>query len=652
MTAKLSGAPRPPSFFVYLLAAGVVASGGACTWSPKAAGTQTGASGSSGGTSGGSSTAGTTGTAGTTPPLPQFASLRIEPPTASVSVQPGSPATQTFKAFGKTAAGDEQEITSDASWWVDRPLLVPSLSAGIATTTDTVGGVAQVHVTVGVATAAATLSIKLTAANLATGAGATPALPAAPAQAFKGAGDPTRAPQLVYPNDGVLFPPNLNGVEVHFRPGSTANTLFEIAFQNAGTDVRVYTRCVPLGDGCLYAPDASVWRQVAETNRGGDFVTVSVRGTDDAGGGVGTSASLKVAFTKDDLRGGLYYWTTTLKSIMRWDFASTTQTAAETVVSPADGDGTTCVGCHALSRDGSRMVASLGGQSDGRILLWDIAKKTAMAKPFTQQRSQFESWNSTGTAFVGVYTDNHPKQSGPSNLLLFDGLTALMMGQIDLGGLRADHPDWSRDERRIAFTSVDTVGSYTDQKPQKSGLAYIERADTGWSAPMTLVPYTPGKNRYYPAISPTNDFVVFNESTCPASGSNDQCDGDTDATATLWSVPLPPGSAQPTMLTAANAPGVADGKNTVLTNTYAKWSPFVFQRDEMHSVLWATFSSKRRYGLHPANGNLYIWMFAADPGATSTGRDPSSAAFCLPFQALDTSNHIAQWTERAIPIVP
>ena len=100
----------------------------------------------------------------------------------------------------------------------------------------------------------------------------------------------------------------------------------------------------------------------------------------------------------------------------------------------------------------------------------------------------------------------------------------------------------------------------------------------------------------------------------------------------------------------ANAPGVADNGNTVLTNTYAKWSPFIFQLDEMHKVLWATFSSKRRYGLSTRdNGNLYIWMFAVDPGAASGAGDPSYAAFCLPFQALDTSNHIAQWTEAGRP---
>ena len=643
MTATRSGVTRPiRSLFV------IVSLASACTFSPKPAGSV--ASGS-GGTSG---NAGSTGAGGgvAPPPLAGIVSLRIDPLSATVSVQPGMPAMQAYRAFGKSAGGAEEDVTAKVTWSVDRPLLVPKIAAGVATTSDTVGGVVAVRATTATVGASASLTIKISSTNVATGMGATPALPATPAQPFGGPADTTRAPQLVYPNDGVLLPPNLNGVEVHYRPGSTSNTLFEIAFANANTDVRVYTRCVTLEDGCVYRPEAGVWQQVAETNRGTGSVTVTVRGTDDMGVGVGQSASLKMSFSKDDVKGGLYYWTTTLKSIERWDFGSTTQTAAETVVSPADGDGTTCVGCHAISHDGTRMVATLGGQNDGRILLWDIGMKTAMAKPFMQQHSQFESWNPAGTMFVGMYTDNHANHSGPSNLLLFDGTTALMMGQIDVGGLRADHPDWSRDDQHIVFTSVDTAGSYTDQRPQKSGLAYIERSGTGWSAPMTFLPYVAGKNRYYPAVSPTNDFVVFNESTCPAGGSDDSCDADTDPTATLYSMPLPPGTATPTLLASANAPGVNDGTNTVLTNTYAKWSPFVFQLDEMHKVLWATFSSKRRYGLYKDNGNLYIWMFAVDPGAASGAGDPSYAAFCLPFQALDTSNHIAQWTEQAVPIIP
>jgi hypothetical protein len=582
--------------------------------------------------------------------LPAITSLRIEPPLATVTVQMGVPAMQQFRAFGKMADGTETDVSTRITWTVNRRTLVPSIVNGLAQTSATAGGAVNVFAQNGSTSGSATLMIRFSAVNLVAGGGNVPPLPADPGHSFASTSDDTRAPQLVYPNDGVLVPPNLNGIEVHYRRGSAMNALFEIAFASESTDVRVYTRCEPLEDGCVYRPDATVWRQIAETNRGLSGVTVNVRGTDDAGTGVGKSAAVKLTFSKDDVRGGLYYWSTTLKSILRWDFGSTSQTAAETVVSPGDGDGSTCVGCHSLSRDGFKLVATLGGQNDGRILLWDIANKVAFAKPFSQQRSQFESWNPDGTQFVGMYGDK--AHTGPSNLMMFDGTTALKTGEIDLGGLRADHPDWSADGNRIVFTSVDTAGTYTDQKPQKSGLAYIDKTAAGWGAPVSLLPAVSGKNRYYPAIAPTNTLLLFNESSCGTGGSGPDCDADTDPSAMLWSMPLPAGAtASPVALTRANAPGVNDAGKTNLTNTYPKWSPFIFQLDEFNKVLWATFSSTRRYGLYPDRSMLYIWMVAVNP-SQAAGGDPSSTAFCLPFQALDTSNHIAQWTTAAVPIIP
>ena len=35
----------------------------------------------------------------------------------------------------------------------------------------------------------------------------------------------TRSPQLVYPNNGVMLPPNIQSLEVHWKPGAAANTL-------------------------------------------------------------------------------------------------------------------------------------------------------------------------------------------------------------------------------------------------------------------------------------------------------------------------------------------------------------------------------------------------------------------------------------------
>ena len=51
------------------------------------------------------------------------------------------------------------------------------------------------------------------------------------------------------------------------------------------------------------------------------------------------------------------------------------------------------------------MVVSANGQGDGRLLLWDIANNKALQPYPLAQRSQFESWNSDGTQFVGVYGD-------------------------------------------------------------------------------------------------------------------------------------------------------------------------------------------------------------------------------------------------------
>ena len=63
-------------------------------------------------------------------------------------------------------------------------------------------------------------------------------------------------------------------------------------------------------------------------------------------------------FSKDLVTGGLYYWTTSGQTaIMRYDFGSTTQVAAEKFVGP-EVAGNGCIGCHALSHDGKKIVLS------------------------------------------------------------------------------------------------------------------------------------------------------------------------------------------------------------------------------------------------------------------------------------------------------
>ena len=185
----------------------------------------------------------------------------------------------------------------------------------------------------------------------------------------------------MYPNDGVLLPPNLRLLEVHFLPGAN-NTLFEIAFENALTDVKVYTRCtLPMNGGCIYTPDATrVDMDRGHQPRRRRRHRARARGTDDAGTGVGTSSDIT---HRVQLRGRSRAASTTgrrraARPATRRSCASTsatsTQTTAERFVGPEQAGGK-CVGCHALSRDGKKMVAAAGGWDVEDSLLVDVGDR-------------------------------------------------------------------------------------------------------------------------------------------------------------------------------------------------------------------------------------------------------------------------------------
>jgi hypothetical protein len=464
----------------------------------------------------------------------------------------------------------------------------------------------------------------------------------------------------VYPNDGVLVPPNLRLLEIHFKPGPAANTLFEISFHNDLTDIAVYTRClVPLNGGCIYTPDATVWQWIAETNRGGDSVTARVRATDDAGTGVGTSADLSVAFSLENVRGGIYYWkagATGATGIMRYDFGNVAQLAAEPFVGPEQAGGK-CVGCHALSRDGTKMVAAAGGWDVEDSLLVDVGTAKRVATP---AKAAFASWNPTGTAYVGVFSY---AGAATYDLMLFDGASGALTGTIDVGATATQatsHPDWSADGKNIAFvraTAPDTSG-VNNQRFFGGAIQLVGDQGGGtFGAPVTVVPAAAGKNRYYPSFAPDSKLLAFNESTCPSGSTHKDCNADSDPSAKIFVVP-PQAGATPIALAHANAAGKTD-VTAALTNSWPKWAPFEFQRTATAGtrLVWLTFSSSRNYGLRrapagtvsteAASGTL-LWMVAIDPDKAAAGEDPSYAAFCLPFQDVTSSNHIAQWTEEVV----
>jgi hypothetical protein len=432
--------------------------------------------------------------------------------------------------------------------------------------------------------------------------------------------------------------------------------------------VRVYLRChlpsgftLPAGvaRGCIYTPSAEVWGFLSRTNRGGEPVRLTLRATGNDGGTVGVSEPLSIQFARTELKGALYYWTTSSGTgIVRYDFAAEPGQTASMVLSRSNiQTSVSCVGCHALSRNGKKLVAEVNGQNDGRLALVDLSTfdSTKDKVPLAlsgAKLSIFESWNPTGTQFVGVYGDSGATRF---NLLLYNGDTAALEGEIAGTGTStnpANHPDWSADGKKIAYTYVG--GKNTLQRMYRGSIRMVTALEGGgWSAPVTVVPAQNGRNRYYPAISPDSTFLVYNESICPSGTQHRDCNADSDPSAKMWAAKLG-ANATPVRLARADAPGIMDNGETNLTNSYPKWSPFVTRGigGDSSRLMWLTTSSSRMYGLRgPPSGSAenpkgtLLWMAAVDPDKLEAGEDPSYPAFALPFQDLSTSNHIAQWAE-------
>lgn len=546
--------------------------------------------------------------------------LRIEPADHEALLTGTAPVVIDYRAFLLQSDGHEREVTTEATWSSTVTTLGSFTRAQFTSAIDR-GGRTNIIAQLGSMRGVTSLTLRLASVIIVSGT------PADAPTRFGGAADPGLAPELVYPDDGTVVPPNLQELEIHFRaPGAD---LFELAFQASAFDLKVYFTCPEtVGGGCIYTPDAAVWDTIATAARGTGVTTYTLRGTN-AGGGVGTSAARAITFTEENITGGLYYWNAGGGSIMRYDFGIR-GARPETFLDKARTGAGLCVGCHSLARNGTRISVGLDFPTT-TFQVYDIGTRARVFSlaggGFFPSEPCFASFSPDATQIA---------TSASTGIDIRDAATGTILTPM-IGGAGATHPDWSPLGDRIVVTK--------SAEPSPGGLIYdamgvvsgsiseLVRDASGVWTEQPLLARAGTENNFYPAYSPDAEWVVFNRSpsnTNSAGGSSDTIAGVPDAE--IWVVATDHSGL--TMQLAA-AGGYGD--------TWVKWDPTSYL-DQGRTLFWLTWSSRRAYGLRYAeDAKVQLWMTAFDPAAARAGGEPSSPAFRLPFQDIASGNHVAQW---------
>ena len=546
--------------------------------------------------------------------------LLVEPPDLMVTIVNGQAVTQAYTATYIAPNGDKQDVTAETTFQIDASY--GAFSGDTVSVSGQGAGPTKVYAIAAAANGETTLTVFVKQAII------DPTAPANAEGLFTAATEnPALAPSIVYPLDHILVPPNLGQFDVHWQntATSTANNLFQVTMANQYIDVRLYTAGLdpqnPQPFWTLFQP--MTWSPIASSRQQLDL---KVAGLNTAAPATkGTTAAQKVDVTNENAQGGIYYWTTSPEaSIWRYDVAKPTQPPE--AYFPAASRPSGCMGCHSLSRDGTKIAMTLDS-AFGRGAIFNVADR-APTNDFivTPIVWDFATFDSKATKLLTV-------ENGEMRLRDLAGALLLPNVIPNLVGPFATHPEISPDDTRLVNVEFTGGADYS-----ASGGTIVTRTfDTTtntFGAPTVLVPITPtDESNFYPSYSPDGQWIVF---TRTSGGSYN------DGSAQTWVVKAD-GSQPPVQLSIANLGGG-------LTNSWARWVPFAQTFGASNEqMFYLTFSTKRPFGVRlPAGDRPQIWMTPFFPARAAAGQDPSGPAFRVPFQSVDAANHIAQWTQAVV----
>jgi hypothetical protein len=456
------------------------------------------------------------------------------------------------------------------------------------------------------------------------------------AETFEGAtphepgSDAEREPAIVYPSHETMFPINVSRIRHDWSDGGS--DLFELRFAGPNTTVTVYTASL------TWTPTEEQWDWIAESNRGSEVLfTVSGLATaspEDAW----SSAPITLLFSDAAVEGAIYYWSTGTKGIMR---ATVSNPIPEKFYTdPAATDSETCVACHTLSRDGTRLAVGYNGERLREVSVPDretIVPTGAMPMPEPMPGMMKPPKGMMGEGMASAWTTFSP--DGEMLLVAANGILTLIdsdtgetigdgAGVVPIpDGTVATHPDWAATGDRVAI-ALGTKGG--NKEVEAGSIAILSYDDGAWGeAEVVIASASAADNNFFPVWSPDSKYLAY----VHAEGKSKDA-----VTAELRLLDVESGDVVSMVRLnqrVNNEDGVLDVGNSMPT-----WAP-----STKAGTFWLAFSSLRAYSVvRPVDDKEdQIWIAAVDPGA----EDPGYAGFWAPFQSTEEGNHRAFWTHAS-----
>jgi hypothetical protein len=607
---------RTPLFFAaaaaVLLSAGLYGACGGGGNETTTAATSTGTPGGSGGAGGAGGEMGSGGTIFTDGGVAQFESIVIEPQSPVIEIVNGViPAPVTFQALGVTASGDKVPV-SGGSWSFDRfDVASVNTASGALTPTGFVGGIGTVtYKDPSQLSATTNVTVKLRYISDPAGLGPT----SKPAFDVAAANDPAMA--LLYPYNKTVFPRGLAGPTVQWNGGNPGD-IYYIRASSPTFLFEGYSQVPPPSRYDFPKDSADIWKKLTDSTTGD--IAFTVQRFD------GAVAYLPVAQTwtiaPANLTGFIYYWEVNTGNVVRIAPGST---APEYFIQkPAN---VSCVACHSVSKDGSKLVASFHG---GYSPWGTFDAKTGAALYDSGFSSGFQAISPNGSHVLWRHW-NDAAFNGTGYLTLSPFDSAVELAQLNPGAGQPSHPAWSGDATKIAF-SVRTDGNGLDFTQSTLWVTDVDLGTNTFANTKKIVDNDAARPTVtFPTFSADSKWIAFERSTQARSR---------EAKAEIWLTNLDGSIQMP--LDATNGVGVLQGEQLS-----ASYEP-TFMPVAAGGYFWLVVVSERQYGntltdTNPLTRRKQLWVSAID-ASPAAGQDPSHPGFWLPGQGLDNQNMRGEW---------